>query len=586
MAAVLPDPFYYLENFRHVLAWVGTRHQDLLDARERGLIARFHALPRAAQALLVRMVMRKGDLFRHSRLDYPEIGDLAGPLALLAQQELIDAAPPLALDELCGLLRKDELQAVFGTALADLPRNARKDALLAHLQGRFPDAQPLARWSAAFGDTICRLLHTDVYDRLRLMFFGNLHQDWSEFVLTELGLLKYEAVELSTASRAFAQRADVDAYLHLWHCRERLEAGAATADVLADLPAAPCANAWLEERRGRLLFAIGQERERERDWPGAFAAYRMSCAPEARLRAIRVLEQDGKIEAAFRLASALQTGLHDTGGEGGGVLFPCEENDPKESGTDCFFTAAPREEELQQLARLLPRLRRKLGLAKAPAAPLIAPPRLDFTLAPVDGWSVEWCVRAHLHADDAPVFYVENALINSLFGLLCWEAVFAPVPGAFFHAFHYGPADLHHADFHARRATEFAACLQRLETGTHRDAILATFREKHGTQSPFVFWDALDEDLLTLALDCIPPAHLHVLFTRLLADIRNNRSGFPDLIRFWPAEQRYLMLEVKGPGDRLQDNQIRWLDYCARHGIPVAVSHVTWAEAVTSCSAT
>jgi VRR-NUC domain len=38
------------------------------------------------------------------------------------------------------------------------------------------------------------------------------------------------------------------------------------------------------------------------------------------------------------------------------------------------------------------------------------------------------------------------------------------------------------------------------------------------------------------------------------------------------------MIEVKGPGDRLQDNQIRWLAYCAEHGIPARVVHVQWAS--------
>lgn len=32
----------------------------------------------------------------------------------------------------------------------------------------------------------------------------------------------------------------------------------------------------------------------------------------------------------------------------------------------------------------------------------------------------------------------------------------------------------------------------------------------------------------------------------------------------------------EGPGDRLQDNQIRWLDYCVRHRMPVRVLDVRW----------
>ena len=53
----------------------------------------------------------------------------------------------------------------------------------------------------------------------------------------------------------------------------------------------------------------------------------------------------------------------------------------------------------------------------------------------------------------------------------------------------------------------------------------------------------------------------------------------PDLIQFWPQEQRYRMIEVKGPGDRLQDNQRRWLALCAAHGMPVDVCYVQWASA-------
>ena len=36
--------------------------------------------------------------------------------------------------------------------------------------------------------------------------------------------------------------------------------------------------------------------------------------------------------------------------------------------------------------------------------------------------------------------------------------------------------------------------------------------------------------------------------------------------------------EVKGPGDRLQDNQLRWLQFCGEHQMPVTVCYVRWAE--------
>src|SRR6202047_2715642 len=79
----LPDPFYYLNNFQTVLASIHRRYTELLSSEERQFIAHFSALPRVFGALLVRMVMRQGSLFRLSRLKYPEIGETAaavGPL--------------------------------------------------------------------------------------------------------------------------------------------------------------------------------------------------------------------------------------------------------------------------------------------------------------------------------------------------------------------------------------------------------------------------------------------------------------------------------------------------------------------------
>ena len=86
------------------------------------------------------------------------------------------------------------------------------------------------------------------------------------------------------------------------------------------------------------------------------------------------------------------------------------------------------------------------------------------------------------------------------------------------------------------------------------------------------------EELLEQALDCLPAEHLKHWFERLLLDIKANRAGMPDLIQFWPEQRRYRMIEVKGPGDRLQDNQLRWLEFCHEHQMPVAVCYVQWAE--------
>jgi hypothetical protein len=541
------NPFYYLDNFHRVLEWIGERYGDLLDDEERRFIGQFSALPQAARALFVRMVMRKGLLFRASKLRYAEIGDPRDAALPLLAAGCIAADPPLMLPQLFELLQKAEIAAVFGLAPAE--KNLRKAEQQDILATRHAETLPFSAWYPDADDEVYHVTGKALCDRLRLIFFGNFQQDWTEFILSDLGIYKYEKVEFSAASRAFRSRRDIDDYLALQQCRERfLDEGDAEA-VLAQLPASVIENAWLAGRREKLRFQIGQCLEQAQDWDAAYALYSTCPYPGARARAIRVLEKSGLHARAY----------------------------------DCLmqaWTAPESDAERQQLQRMAPRLRRRLGHAKTGVAPAAPVRELALCLPyPAVPSHVEAVVRDHLARTDAPVYYVENTLINSLFGLLCWKAIFKPVPGAFFHPFHRGPADLHSADFQQRRALDFAACLAELDTLAYRDTICANYAAKSGIESPFVYWGVLDETLIALALDCIPATHLKKWFERILQDIQSNRSGFPDLIQFWPQQRRYDMIEVKGPGDRLQDNQKRWLAYCAEHDMPVSVCYLQWQEA-------
>ncbi|CAN7335932.1 VRR-NUC domain-containing protein [Trinickia sp. LjRoot230] len=564
-----PNAPYYLLNFERALAWISERYNDLFDALERAFLIEFGRLPLVSRALLVRMLMRKGPHFRASKLRYDEIGCPLQAAAPLVSLGWVNADTALTIEELFPLVTRAELSTLFGDAA--VRKHCRKPELLDVLRATYgTEARPYRGWNttAATPERVLQVTIAPLCDRLRLMFFGNLQQDWSEFVLADLGLLRYETVAFSQSARAFQRRADIDAYLSLQACREAFDALIA-GDVLDEsaflrtLSEAAVTirieNAWIEMRRAKLLYRIGYRAEQQQDWDLALEIYAQCRWPEARYRRIRVLERGGRYGEAFTL------GLQ-VGGE------PASEA------------------EHQRVMRMLSRLARRLGepIARRPPSPAIE--RAALVLArPAEPTSVEHVVRAHLHTPHAPAYYVENALINSLFGLLCWDAVFEPVQGAFFHPFQRGPADLHAPDFHTRRAEPFERCLAQLDTGAYRDTIIHHLHEKAGMQSPFVFWGVLNDELVTLALACLPAAHLKLWFIRLLDDIRSNRSGLPDLIRFWPDERRYELIEVKGPGDRLQDNQIRWLSYCAQHGMPTRVVDVRWADdaadALTGASA-
>jgi hypothetical protein len=539
-----PRPFYYLENFCTALAWLRQRYGDLLNEAEQVFIARFHELPRESAALLVRMIGRKGDLFRTSKLGYSEIGCPSAAAAALIEIGWVDCQPTLTLAELGRLLRKSELQRAFN--IAGVAGCARKAELLTYKSADSTPAQALAAWWPEAPDVIFRLVIKPLCERLRLLFFGNFRQDWSQFVLADLGIFKYEKVPCDMATRPFHTREHIDTFNALFLCRQQLDESDDIESLLAMLPPSVADNEWLEDRRRKLQFRIAQRCESQGDFVRALHIYRECLYAGARLRVVRSLERLERVADALHLAARI-----------------------REQPAD--------EAEAQQVSRMWPRLQRKAGLipqhCRAPhgwptfklVLPLAARPAC-----------LEQATAQVLSQPGAPVHYVENGLINSLFGLLCWEAVFAPIAGAFFHEFQAAPADLHAAAFHGRRAAQFAQCFRQLDSDDYRDTICRNFEQKAGIQSPFVFWGVMSQELLSRALDCLPREHLKACFGRILANIRTNASGLPDLVQFWPSERRYRLIEVKGPGDRLQDNQIRWLTFCAARGIPVSVCQVSW----------
>ncbi|MFD2192303.1 VRR-NUC domain-containing protein [Pistricoccus aurantiacus] len=550
--ASLDDPFYYLINFRFVLDWVRERYADLLDNDERALLTTIQNLPESSQALLTRMVMRKGERFRLSKLRYAEIGDSHAAMAPLIEQGLVHDDPVLELGELFSLLTRQELALALRDEIqaAELPRGMPKAALREALESQGLAPRRFSDWWKT-DDTLVELAHPELFERLRLMFFGNLRQDWSEFVLAELGLQRFETVDFSPDSRAFQHREEVDTYLTLERLRRRLYEGELPQAVWRDTPNEPYDNAWLESRRSRLLFRLGRELERQGESRLARDVYAGSTHNEARVRRLRLLERAGDFASAWEL---LQEAIR-----------------------------VPRNEaEAQHLQRLQKRLARRVGQTSATAGPEAQTKQLILELPRQP--SVEIAVRDYLATSEAPVYYVENSLLTGLFGLLCWEAIFAPLPGAFFHPFHNGPADLYREDFVSRRRELFETCLARLDGQDYRDLVRATWQEKWGLASPFVHWGALSEERLELALARIPPAHLKACFRRLLSDLRANRAGLPDLIQFYSDESDsgYRLIEVKGPGDRLQDNQRRWLSFFQREGIPVAVCYVNWCSEETA----
>jgi hypothetical protein len=494
-----------------------------------------------ARALLVRLVMRQGDLFRRSTIRYDEIADLEAAIDALISLAWLDPSPKLALDDLFRLCTRAELSLRFQELRS---RSITKGDAYSICFECYPNEMTFREW-----------LHTDeiVYHVtiaplvccFRWLFFGS-DRPWSEFVLADLGIFKYESVPLDENSRPFNTRAEVEFFYALRRCEDDLREGVSPGEALALLPP-PCTSlSWLDAKRDRLQFQIGQLAEVAGECDLALNVYARCESGEARVRQARLLERLARFkEAEVVVAQAL-----------------------KESSDEA---------ELQKIRRIEIRLQQRGGeRVRTPVRSKTAMTELELAFDP--NTRVEQRVRDHLCSEHSPVFYVENSLISSLFGLLCWPAIFAPMRGAFFHRFHAAPVDLWTREFVQRRAALFDQCISELDNGQYRSSILERFIDRFEVRSPFVHWQALSSDLLEHALRSIPAADLKLYFARLLEDLRENSSGLPDLIQFNTGGRGYRMIEVKGPGDRLQDNQRRWLAFCDKHRLPMEVLRVRWTR--------
>lgn len=538
---------YYLDNFNTVLDFVASQYADLLSPEETDWHHTFKPLPLDSQRLYVRLCSRKGPLFRTDKLNYDEI-DIEQGLAGLFSAGLADDAPEASLDDLVALLTRQELASWARQTAPGLRKSAPRDELVSAL---LATATPAAL-RAHLDFTIVQPLGLDILGIYKLLFFGNARQDFTEFVLRDLGISPYEPYEIHPEDRYFDDRAVLESTLVTWGLgdiasvaieEDDVETMQQVAQLLPD-----CPQASQRRRAGRIRNRMARQLERLGMLDEALAMYRQTDAAPSRERRARILHKQGDIDGAVALCREIV-------------------EDPEDEAEFEFGHSFAR---------------RILKAAKRASDGFLAVGGNTFTVREIvveqtPGRRVEMlaCDWFLARGDDAR--YVENGLFPGLFGLAFWDVIFHPVKGAFFNPFQRGPADIFTPDFRDNRHSLIEQRFAELEDKTRFvQRVLATLEAKRPTANHFVTWHLLDEDLLAMALDRIPVPQILGIFRRLLRDLRRNCSGFPDLVVF-PANGGYRLAEIKGPGDALQDNQKRWLRYFDANNIPAEVVNVAWA---------
>ncbi|MEP1593616.1 MAG: VRR-NUC domain-containing protein [Halieaceae bacterium] len=551
-ATVQLQPRYYLHNFEKLCSLVLSQYHDVLTDEEHEFLDCFAKLDIDAQCLYLRLVSRVGPWFRLSTLAYEEIGAAEPAAQALVAAGLAIWADELTVDELQGLFTRPELADLFREQLAGAVVRTRKAALAEQIAELAMSPAALCELvSEATSERFIAPLGGEVLALLELLFFGNRRQGLTDFLLSDLGVANYFPYTLGTGQRFFVSRAAVEEYLLCGeladqHYQWQETREPASLRVLAEqLLAQPFEHVSSARRWQRLCNRIARDLERTGDLNLALALYSRSQLHPARERSARVLEAQAQWPSAIEV---------------------CEE----------ILVDAWCEDEQAAAQRMLPRLQRKAGCVATPR------PRDQFAerqllVNKVSG-SVERDTAAVLTSDWSQVRYVENKLMCSLFGLAFWEEIFAAIPGAFHNPYQSVPTDMYEQGFSQRRQDNLAQRLQHL-SGVDLPAELGSaYRKYRDYQCRWTHWRALDEELVETAARIIPTDHLLSIWQRMLFDPGENRRGFPDLIAFGEQPGDYQMIEVKGPGDSLQESQKRWLRFFATNSIPASVAQVRWAD--------
>ncbi len=519
-----------------VLDGAARRYGDWFDAAESAFVADYRELSPEAGEVWARLSDRQGPWFRVAGLGYAD--------AERACEELVArgfAEPPAAEDGPGPWLATTPLTLL--RPLAGLGGSAA----LAAVHARLHDAGLLA---SALGPVV-RPARMDVFRRICLWYFGNAWDGPKTLLLAELGLLKHVPYPLDDDGRLFRSREDFDGALWLIRA-EAAVAQAGDVEALAEVARGlferprPANAAW-QRRHDRVVGALGAALERAGALDLALAVWGRGWRPPARERVVRIIAAQRRTEAALAMLSEV--------------------------------ARCPRDESEAEFARAFrPRLQRKVGLR--PAVSPVQPVR-ELTLRCPPGLPAERRALEALAPRGFEGAHAENRPWRILFVLTVWDAIWAPVPGAFHHPFHAGPEDLLDPSFREARAPLIAQCLDAVRGEGWREVMLERLRTWRGTVNRMVVWSEADEPLFERFLCSLSADAVVAVVDRMASDVQAWSTGFPDLV-LWDSAGRMLLREVKSEGDRLQANQIRWLGILSGLGLDAAVLNLVGLDAPES----
>ena len=533
---VLPV-YYYHDHFIEMLAFVDRVYGSILTEQHRAFIERFRALSKDAQCLLIRMVNRRGMIFNRLAFKYAEIRDHKQALTDLMVCEHARYVDEDDYAAFVSCLSKDALfKGAKAAGFAEVRTSWAKPKLVDYFLTKIP-------FSTAFefceGDRFVALANTQPIKFLLYLYFGKTEDDLKNFALRDLGILRTN--KAANFSARFSDGEEAKVCFHYSQLLDRFELKSETVfrKAVPDILSGPIGPSdYAADLRSRAACQAGQYFERSGEGDLARMLYRAGTSSECRERLARLLYSSGDKTGAEEL---LRQMIDDPASDEE-LVFASDFYARKFNG-------------------------RRTGLCTE----LL---RSSATINVDDTYrgKPEAGVAAVMRRQGNRVFFAENTLWLSLFGLLFWDEIFES--GQLHSGFDWIPHCLKDRSFARMFAQGIERKLAELRSGNGVNLLLKTVTGKWGKPNGVFAWDHVQMNALRGLLEGAPPEGIAEILKLMCDDFRAMRDGFPDIMLLKDGKASFM--EIKAEGDVIRRNQLTRLRQLTNAGIAVEIGRVDY----------
>jgi len=531
---------YYLKNFEKVTRFCEKTYFDILQKEEKEFLKAFKQTNIHGRRLYVRLILRRPTFFRKSKLNYPEI-KLGQAISSLRDSRLLISEPELSFEELLGSFTVPEIKsAVKDLGLKGIKgtRESIVNSLLAN------SSDEIYRYFFKSDSFLCPL-DFEVVEKLQLLFFGSLTGEMAQFILEDIGVMRFEKVRIDRKNRYFSDYNHLQtlyewSYYHslLWEACDLKDREEATLNYKA-IKKLQVNCPFLDDHFSRSHNLIGRFFESTGELTLARKSYEQSTLPPSRERLARIFLKEAKAKKAKRMCQLIIEDPHS----------------PEEKNFGEFFI----ENCNRELGLEYQKRKKHAVLKKEVVSPL--------------KWNKEYGVEAQVLNDYKEKglngFHSESSYFNTLAILLVWKIYWKSGKGLFFHPFEKGPRDFQSGGFAIRQEKALNRKrneLLKLNNIDFFDLIMKRYDEKRGTHVHLAEWKKVERRNLAKMIKGIPREDLLKICFQIIESPRQYRNGLPDLVVF--SRQKYILTEVKSPNDSIQPSQKKWFDLFSDWGIP------------------